>query len=248
MTVGDMVEAGPQGPPLPAGAMTLRVSMRGIRKRFGGVEALRGIDVDLYSGECLGLVGDNASGKSTLTKVLSGAYVPDSGTTAIDGVMARYSTPAEARAIKIAMVCQALSLCDSIHVAGNLFLGREPIRRNRFLGRLDKQQMQDEARRMLGAHEIRIPNLSATVAQLSGGQRQSSAIARAVAFGLRVLIMDEPTTALAVAEVEAVLPGQGHGSFGRADHAPSAGPVPCPRPDFGNVRRHQGARAPDCGH
>lgn len=206
MIIGLNQEAGPQGPSLsPPAAGVPRVSMRGIRKRFGSIEALRGVDLDLYPGECLGLVGDNAAGKSTLTKILSGAYVPDQGSIAIDGVTAHYTSPVEARQLKIEMVYQDLSLCDTIDVAGNLFLGREPISGSGWLGMLDKRRMQAEARRMLDALEIRIPNLSATVAQLSGGQRQSIAIARAAAFEPRVLIMDEPTSALAVAEVEAVL-------------------------------------------
>jgi simple sugar transport system ATP-binding protein len=182
-----------------------RVSMRGIRKRFGSIEALRGVDLDLLPGECLGLVGDNAAGKSTLTKVLSGAYVPDEGTIAMDGETLRYATPAEARQHRIEMVYQDLSLCDTIDVAGNLFLGRELVADPAWPGFLAKRRMREEARRMLDALEINIPNLSATVAQLSGGQRQSIAIARAAAFEPRVLIMDEPTSALAVAEVEAVL-------------------------------------------
>ena len=179
--------------------------MRGIRKTFGSIEALRGVDLDLMPGECLGLVGDNAAGKSTLTKILSGAYVPDSGTISINGQLASYRTPAEARKQRIEMVYQDLSLCDTIDVAGNLFLGRELLKAPHAMGFLNKRDMMAEARRMLDALEINIPNLSATVAQLSGGQRQSIAIARAAAFDPQVLIMDEPTSALAVAEVEAVL-------------------------------------------
>ena len=182
-----------------------RVAMRGIKKRFGSIEALRGVDLDLMPGECLGLVGDNAAGKSTLTKVLSGAYVADEGTIAIDGAPAAYRTPAEARRSGIEMVYQDLSLCDTIDVAGNLFLGREKFAGAPAFGFLAKRRMADAARRMLDALEINIPNMSALVAQLSGGQRQSIAIARAAAFDPRVLIMDEPTSALAVAEVEAVL-------------------------------------------
>lgn len=182
-----------------------RVSMRGIRKTFGSIEALRGVDLDLMPGECLGLVGDNAAGKSTLTKILSGAYVPDAGTIAIDGAVVSYKTPAEARNQRIEMVYQDLSLCDTIDVAGNLFLGRELLAAPHAMGFLNKREMMKEARRMLGDLEISIPNLAATVAQLSGGQRQSIAIARAAAFEPQVLIMDEPTSALAVAEVEAVL-------------------------------------------
>lgn len=182
-----------------------RVSMRGIKKRFGSIEALRGVDLDLMPGECLGLVGDNAAGKSTLTKILSGAYLPDEGTITINGERAAYRTPAEARRHRIEMVYQDLSLCDTIDVAGNLFLGREELKGARIFGFLAKRRMEEEARRMLDALEITIPNMSSTVAQLSGGQRQSIAIARAAAFDPQVLIMDEPTSALAVAEVEAVL-------------------------------------------
>jgi simple sugar transport system ATP-binding protein len=190
---------------LPPGELIPRIAMRGIKKRFGSIEALRGVDLDLFPGECLGLVGDNAAGKSTLTKILSGAYVPDEGEIILDGSPTRFVNPADARTRRIEMVYQDLSLCDTIDVAGNLFLGREMIAGNSFVGYLDKQRMQKEARRILDGLEIRIPNLNATVAQLSGGQRQSIAIARAVAFSPQVLIMDEPTSALAVAEVEAVL-------------------------------------------
>jgi simple sugar transport system ATP-binding protein len=183
-----------------AGAVP-RMSVRGIKKTFGSIQALRGVDLDLWPGECLGLVGDNAAGKSTLTKILAGTYIPDQGSIALDGEPIDLSGPDQARARHIEMVYQDLSLCDSIDVAGNLHLGRE-IRRGPFL---DNKAMQREARRMLQALEIRIPNLSANVAVLSGGQRQAIAIARAVSFEPRVLIMDEPTSALAVAEVEAVL-------------------------------------------
>jgi len=179
--------------------------MRGITKRFGSIQALRGVDLDLWPGECVGLVGDNAAGKSTLTKILAGAYQPDGGRLLVDGAETRFTTPAEARAHRIEMVYQDLSLCDTIDVAGNLFLGREPTRPGLLGGFLDRGRMQREARRMLDALEIRIPNLGAAVAQLSGGQRQSIAICRAAAFDPQVLIMDEPTSALAVAEVGAVL-------------------------------------------
>ena len=188
-----------------AKALVPRVSMRGITKRFGSIEALRGVDIDIFAGECLGLVGDNAAGKSTLTKVLAGTYLPDSGVIQLDGKETRYTTPAQARSHHIEMVYQDLALCDTIDVSGNLFLGRELVAAGGWLGVLDKRRMREEARRMLDALEIRIPNLSLKVAQLSGGQRQSIAIARAAAFHPQVLIMDEPTSALAVAEVEAVL-------------------------------------------
>jgi len=178
-----------------------RMSVRGIRKTFGSIQALRGVDLDLWPGECLGLVGDNAAGKSTLTKILAGTYIADEGTIALDGETLNLSGPNEARTRHIEMVYQDLSLCDTIDVAGNLYLGRE-LRRGPFL---DQRAMLRGAHDMLRRLEIRIPNLSANVAQLSGGQRQAIAIARAASFEPRILIMDEPTSALAVAEVEAVL-------------------------------------------
>lgn len=178
-----------------------RIALSGIKKRFGSVEAIRGVDLNLHAGECVGLVGDNAAGKSTLTKIISGTYVPDEGTIAINGAPVRFATPADARKHHIEMVYQDLSLCDTIDVAGNLFLGREPMN-GPFL---DRATMRQGAREMLERLEIKIPNLDALVAQLSGGQRQSIAIARAAAFDPHVLIMDEPTSALAVKEVEAVL-------------------------------------------
>ncbi|MGV2130715.1 ATP-binding cassette domain-containing protein [Agrobacterium vitis] len=183
------------------GAREPRISLRGIRKTFGSHQALRGVDLDLFPGECLGLVGDNAAGKSTLTKVISGTYIPDNGTITLDGEAVRFSGPAEARSRNIEMVFQDLSLCDHIDVVGNLFLGRE-LTKGPFL---DRARMLVEARKMLDALEIRIPRLTAKVEKLSGGQRQAIAIARAASFNPKVLIMDEPTSALAVAEVEAVL-------------------------------------------
>ncbi len=177
------------------------VSIRGITKRFGSVAALRGVDLDLFAGECLGIIGDNAAGKSTLTKILAGTHVPDAGSILLNGEAIKFAVPADARARHIEMVYQDLSLCDTIDIPGNMFLGRELTRG--FL--LDRASMERETRRMLDELGIRIPNLALTVAQLSGGQRQSIAIARAVAFDPKVLIMDEPTSALAVTEVEAVL-------------------------------------------
>lgn len=179
--------------------------MRGIKKRYGNIEALRGVDLTLAPGEVLGLVGDNAAGKSTLTKILSGAEVPDAGTIHIDGEHARFASPADARARHIEMVYQDLSLCDTIDVAGNLFLGREPRKRLLGIPLLDTRRMHREAAAILNGLEINIASTRFKVDNLSGGQRQSVAIGRAAAFDPRVLIMDEPTSALAVAEVDAVL-------------------------------------------
>ncbi len=177
------------------------MALRGVGKSFGSRTVLRGVDLDVHGGECLGLVGDNGAGKSTLSKIMSGAYIPDEGEILLEGERVALSGPAEARARRIEMVYQELSLCDPVDVAGNLFLGREICR----AGFLDHRAMIREGRRMLDALDIRIPSMTAKVAQLSGGQRQSIAIARAASFAPRVLLLDEPTSALAVAEVEAVL-------------------------------------------
>ena len=182
-----------------------RVRMRGISKRYGTVQTLDDVSLDLAPGEVLGLVGDNGAGKSTLSKVLSGAVVPDSGTIEIDGAIVAFASPADARAHHVEMVYQDLSLCDTIDVAGNLFLGREPRRRILGLPFLDKKRMRADAAAMLTSLGISVPDIDVHVENLSGGQRQSIAIGRAASFAPKVLIMDEPTAALAVAEVEAVL-------------------------------------------
>lgn len=180
-----------------------RVVLKDIHKRFGMVEALRGVTLRVAPGEVVGLVGDNAAGKSTLMKVLSGAYIPDSGEIWIDGTCTDFNTPRQAQQMGIEMVYQDLALCDDIDVAGNIFLGREP----RLAGgiALDKKRMHADARRLLDSLKIRIPYTDLPVRNLSGGQRQAVAIARAVNFEPRLLILDEPTAALAVSEVETVL-------------------------------------------
>jgi simple sugar transport system ATP-binding protein len=182
-----------------------RVRMRGISKRYGTIQTLDDVTLEIRPGEVLGLVGDNGAGKSTLSKVLSGAVVPDSGTIEIDGRTVSFATPADARAEHVEMVYQDLSLCDTVDVAGNLFLGREPRRRILGLPFLDKKKMRTDAEDMLRRLGISVPDITLHVENLSGGQRQSIAIGRAASFDPKVLIMDEPTAALAVAEVEAVL-------------------------------------------
>lgn len=186
-------------------ARPARVRMRGISKRYGTIQTLDSVDLDLAPGEVLGLVGDNGAGKSTLSKVLSGAVIPDSGSIEIDGRPVAFSSPADARRHHVEMVYQDLALCDTVDVAGNLFLGREPRRRWLGVSLLDRPAMRRNARAMLERLGIAIPDISVKVEDLSGGQRQSIAIGRAVSFDPSVLIMDEPTAALAVAEVEAVL-------------------------------------------
>jgi simple sugar transport system ATP-binding protein len=182
-----------------------RVRMTGISKRYGALQSLDNASLNLMPGEVLGLVGDNGAGKSTISKVLSGAVIPDAGTIEIDGRLVSFTSPAEARAARIEMVYQDLALCDTIDVAGNLFLGREPKRHIAGVPMLDKKLMHERAREMLSNLGIVIPDTWMKVENLSGGQRQSIAIGRAASFDPSVLIMDEPTAALAVAEVEAVL-------------------------------------------
>ncbi|MBD3885663.1 sugar ABC transporter ATP-binding protein [Phormidium tenue FACHB-886] len=178
-----------------------RIELRSIYKRFGAVESLRGVNLTLLPGEVLGLVGDNGAGKSTLMKVLAGAEIPDQGEILLDGDRVQFASPRDARRRQIEMVYQDLSLCDDLDVAGNLFLGREP-RRGLLL---DRAQMHREAARILQSLHIRISHTTLPVRNLSGGQRQSIAIGRAVSFHPKVLIMDEPTAALAVQEVKSVL-------------------------------------------
>jgi len=183
----------------------VRVRMEDISKAFGAIKSLDRVNLVLRAGEVLGLVGDNGAGKSTLSKILSGAVIPDSGRILLDGREVRFSSPADARRERVEMVYQDLSLCDTVDVAGNLLLGREPLRRILGVPLMDKRKMHEDAARMLGDLGIRMASTRLKVENLSGGQRQSIAIGRAVSFNPLVLIMDEPTAALAVAEVDAVL-------------------------------------------
>jgi simple sugar transport system ATP-binding protein len=188
-----------------SGAAPIRVRMEKISKSFGAIKSLDQVNLLLHAGEVLGLVGDNGAGKSTLSKILSGATIPDSGQIFLDEREVRFGSPADARRQRVEMVYQDLSLCDTIDVAGNLLLGREPVRRVLGVPLMDKPKMHAEAAVMLGHLGIRMPSTRLKVENLSGGQRQSIAIGRAVSFDPLVLIMDEPTAALAVAEVDAVL-------------------------------------------
>lgn len=177
------------------------VELRGIRKSFGAVTSLDGVDLTLGPGDVLGLVGDNGAGKSTLMKVLAGAEQHDSGEIRIRDREVRFTTPADARKEGIGIVYQDLAVCDTLDVASNLFLGREP-RRGPFL---DRTTMHRRSAEILNDLHVRVPSTRQEIGQLSGGQRQSVAIARAVSLDPEVLILDEPTAALAVAEVESVL-------------------------------------------
>jgi ABC-type sugar transport system ATPase subunit len=180
--------------------------MRNIKKSFGAVQALRGVDLTLGHGEVLGLVGDNAAGKSTLMKVLSGAYIPDEGEIWIEGVRANITKPEDSRRLGIEMVYQDFALANNLDVAANVFLGREIVRWS--LGPLrvmDKPQMERETRRLIDRLRIDIPSVRQRVEHLSGGQRQAVAIGRATAFNAKVIIMDEPTATLSMAAVGKVL-------------------------------------------
>ncbi len=182
------------------------VEMRGIKKNFGAVQALRGVDLVLQHNEVLGLVGDNAAGKSTLMKILSGAYTPDSGEIILDGQQAHFSSPLDARRQGIEMVYQDYALANNLDIAANVFLGREAVSFN--LGPisvLDYHFMEQETKRLLERLRIRVDSVRQKVERLSGGQRQAVAIARATAFDAKVIIMDEPTAALSVAAISKVL-------------------------------------------
>ena len=182
----------------------IRVRMEDISKSFGAINSLDRVNLVLRAGEVLGLVGDNGAGKSTLSKILSGAVVPDSGRIVLDGHEVRFASPADAQRQRVEMVYQDLSLCNTVNVAGNLLLGREPLKRMLGVPIMDKHKMHEDAAQMLEHLGIRMPSTRLEV-ENSGGQRQSIAIGRAVSFDPLVLIMDEPTAALAVAEVDAVL-------------------------------------------
>jgi len=173
------------------------VELREIKKSFGAVQALCGVDLALGQNEVLGLVGENAAGKSTLMKVLSGAYIPDSGGIYLDGQRVHLSGPEEARRLGIEMVYQDFALANNLDVASNVFLGREIVRLDLGLLRImNKARMEDEARRLMDRLKIDISSVKLRVENLSGGQRQAVAIARGLLLDAPVLIMDEPTNAM----------------------------------------------------
>jgi len=181
---------------------------RGLVKRFGHVVALDGADFELYPGEITAIIGDNGAGKSTLIKALSGAIQPDDGEILLDGEHVRFRAPLDARRVGIETVYQDLAVAPSLDIAENIFLGRE-LRRSGAAGHLlralDKRTMRREASRHFSELRIGIPSIGQAVENLSGGQRQGVAVARASAWGRRLVIMDEPTAALGVKETRQVL-------------------------------------------
>jgi D-xylose transport system ATP-binding protein len=177
------------------------VELRGIVKTFGGVHAVENVSLDLMPGEVLGLLGHNGAGKSTLIKILSGVHPADSGEIRVAGNAVQIRTTREAKQLGIETIYQNLALSENLDAVANLFLGREITGR---FGFLDDEAMEDSARATLDRMKLRLPSLARLVESLSGGQRQAVAIARAVHFNARVLIMDEPTAALGPEETRKV--------------------------------------------
>jgi simple sugar transport system ATP-binding protein len=184
---------------------TPAVEARGISKRFGHVTALSGVDLQVGQGEVLGVVGDNGAGKTTLMKVLSGLHPPTEGKVLVDGREVQFGSPREARKLGIEMVYQDLALAGNLRIDENIFLGREQVRRIGPLRLVDHGANQALAKEHLDKLRINVKSVGQRVEDLSGGQRQAVAIARATAFDAKVVIMDEPTAALAVKEVRKVL-------------------------------------------
>ena len=182
--------------------MTPIIEMRRIDKHFGAVHALRGVNLHLMPGEILGLVGDNSAGKSTLMKVLTGAYQRDAGEVLIDGKTTHFTSPQDSRDLGIEMIYQDFALCGNMDVGQNIFLGRWPRRAGLFVNRT---RMYAEAQDVLMRLKVDVNSVFQKVESLSGGRQQSVAIARAISFSPRVIIFDEPTANLSVMATERLL-------------------------------------------
>ncbi|RFU84168.1 sugar ABC transporter ATP-binding protein [Streptomyces triticagri] len=177
------------------------LALRGVSKRFGAVQALTDVDLEIRAGEVVALVGDNGAGKSTLVKTISGVHPIDDGTIEWEGKAVRINRPQDAQGLGVATVYQDLALCDNLDVVANLFLGSE-VRKSTIL---DEIAMEKRAKELLDTLSIRIPSVRIPVASLSGGQRQVVAIARALVGDPKVVILDEPTAALGVEQTAQVL-------------------------------------------
>jgi D-xylose transport system ATP-binding protein len=177
------------------------LELRGVDKRFGAVAALTGVDFECHAGEVVALVGDNGAGKSTLTKIIAGILPADRGETRFEGQPVAINSPKSAAALGIAIVYQDLALCDNLDVVANLYLGRE-VTGGRWL---DETKMERDAIALLHGLSVAIPDVRTPVASLSGGQRQSVAVARATIGHPKLMILDEPTAALGVAQTRLVL-------------------------------------------
>jgi simple sugar transport system ATP-binding protein len=188
--------------------VSARLAVRDLTKHYGGVQALRGVTLQIDAGEVLGLVGDNGAGKSTLLKILSGATFPSSGQVLLDGQPVRFANPAAAHDAGVATVYQDLALAGQRDVVANFFLGKEQLAGNwlaRRIGWLDSKAMAAHTVSELARLRTRIPDVRLASRDLSGGQRQALAIARAVAWTSQVLLLDEPTSALGVEQQQQVL-------------------------------------------
>ncbi|MFG2461855.1 ATP-binding cassette domain-containing protein [Streptomyces sp. NPDC048523] len=177
------------------------LALRGVSKRFGAVQALTDVELEVHAGEVVALVGDNGAGKSTLVKTIAGVHPIDEGIIEWDGNPVSINKPHDAQGLGVATVYQDLALCDNLDVVGNLYLGRELLRR----GIIDEVTMEQKARELLSTLSIRIPSVRIPIASLSGGQRQVVAIARALIGDPKVVILDEPTAALGVEQTAQVL-------------------------------------------
>ena len=197
-SVGETSSPLPEQPP--GGEPRLR--LRGISKSFGAVRALSKVDFEVYAGEVVGLVGDNGAGKSTLIKVISGVAPADEGEIFVEGQKVSIANPQAAARLGIETVYQDLALCDNLDVVANLFLGREE---RSFLRSLDEIDMEKQGLSILQSLEVKIPSVRATVAMLSGGQRQSIAVAKSILRQAKVVLLDEPTAALGVVQTRQVL-------------------------------------------
>ncbi len=178
------------------------LSLKNIHKSFGGIVAIQDFSLDLHAGEIVALVGDNGAGKSTLIKIVSGVYTPTSGAIGLDGAPVAFSDASSARARGIEVVYQDLALADQQPVFMNMFLGRELTKPP--FGLLDKTRMRRESQQLVDDLDVRIPSAGSTIRDLSGGQRQGIAIARATHWASKLILLDEPTAALGVAETARV--------------------------------------------
>ena len=183
----------------------LLLEAKGITKYFGTITALENVNLKVHAGECLGVVGDNGAGKSTLMKVLSGLYKPSQGALFFEGKEKVLESPKDSQILGLEMVYQDLALAGNLPIGENIFLGREPTKNIGFLKFLDFKKIQEMTNAHLDKLKINVKSADQKVEELSGGQRQAVAIARSTAFNAKVVIMDEPTAALAIKEVGKVL-------------------------------------------
>jgi D-xylose transport system ATP-binding protein len=197
--------ATPYREPSEAGERTPLLELHGISKRFGAVQALEDVQFSVFAGEVVALVGDNGAGKSTLIKVISGIHRADQGTIRWQGKQVVIATPNDSTGLGIATVYQDLALCDNLDVVANLFLGRELATPGGPLGVMDEVTMERRAVEVLRRLSVKIPSVRIPIAALSGGQRQSVAVARSVLGDNKVVLLDEPTAALGVAQTHEVL-------------------------------------------